>query len=106
MTSRNALAMATRMGLGALSPDTKRLGLHLLAFTGVVGGGGVTGYIVAGTARGALTGSLVHVGLFGLAGAAIGGAGQLTTTERIVYGLLGVGASVGVGYLWMTRRRT
>jgi hypothetical protein len=98
------LKMATRSALGSLSPDTQRLGLHALAFTGVIAGGGATGYIAAGTGRGALTGALVHVGLFGLVGAVLGSDGRLTMAERVVYGSVGLGGVVGAGYLWMTRR--
>lgn len=101
----NAALAAARVagaGLSAVSPETKRLGLHALAIGVVAGGGAATGYIIGGSARGALTGSLVHVGFFGLAGAILGS--PLTTTERIVYGVLGLSASVGVGYLWMQRR--
>jgi hypothetical protein len=97
------LAALAAAGLGTVSPETKRIGLHALG-VGVVGAGGAaTGYIVAGTWRGALTGSLVHLGLYGLGGAVLGD-GRLTSTERIVYGVMGLGASVGVGYLWMKRR--
>lgn len=97
------LAALAAVGLGTVSPETKRMGLHALGF-GVVGAGGAaTGYLVAGTARGALTGSLVHLGLYGIGGAVLGD-GRLTNTERIVYGCLGLGAAVGVGYLWMKRR--
>lgn len=96
-------AISRVMGLGTMSPEVKRIGMHALALTVVAGGGAATGYIVGGTRRGAVTGSLVHLGLFGLAGAAMGG-GRLTTSERIGYGVLGLGATVGVGYLWMQRR--
>ena len=105
MSSSPNVAMVAglaRAGLGTVSPETKRLGMHALALGIVAAGGGATGYIIAGTLRGALTGSLIHVGLFGLAGALLGA--PLTTTERVVYGGMGLGASVGVGYLWMQRR--
>lgn len=99
------LAAIARAGLGTVSPETKRIGLHALAL-GVVGSGGAaTGYIIGGTGRAAFTGSLIHLGLYGLGGAVLG-AGRLTNTERIVYGFIGLGSSVGVGYLWMTRRTT
>jgi uncharacterized membrane protein YuzA (DUF378 family) len=102
--SSAGLKMAARSALGAISPDTQRIGLHALAFTGVIAGGAATGYIAAGDTRGALTGALVHVGLFGVVGAILGSDGRLTMPERIVYGSIGLGGAIGAGYLWMSRR--
>lgn len=95
-----ALAAASRAALGfaGMSPAAKRFALHGIGFGGVAVGGAVTGYLAAGTPKGAIIGSLVHVGLFGLAGAFFA-TGRLNNTERIVYGLLGLSAAVGAGYL-------
>jgi len=99
------LGAVAKYGLGTVSPETKRVGMHALGFSVVAGGGAATGWIIAGTWRAAMTGSLIHLGLYGLGGAVLG-AGRLSNTERIVYGLVGLGAGVGVGYLWMKRQTT
>lgn len=103
---RSALAAASRAAVqvAGWSPQTKRLALHGVGFGGVAAGGAVTGYLASGTMKGAAIGSLVHVALFGLAGA-IFGVGRLTGAERGVYGVLGLGAAGGAGYLFYTRRR-
>lgn len=90
-------------GLGA-SVDARRLGLHALAIGLVSAGGAATGWLAAGTAKGAIIGAGAHLGLYGLAGAMFG-AGRLGTAERVVYGLLGLGSVGLVAYLHFGGRR-
>ena len=96
---------AVTKGLGALTPSTRRLGVHGIAFGGVLLGGAATGYLAAGSKRGAAIGALVHLGLFGLVGAFFGGNRGLTNTERLTYGVLGLGSAVGAGYLFYWARK-
>jgi len=102
-TATRTRSLAARQGLGAMSPTTRRMGLHGLGYVGVILGGSVTGYLASGSKRGAFTGALVHVAFYGLTGATLGG-GRLTTMERVSYGGLGLVAAASAGYLWMNRR--
>lgn len=92
-------------GLGALAPSTKRLGVHGIAFGGVLLGGAATGYLAAGSKRGAAIGALVHLALFGVVGGVFGANRGLTNTERLTYGVLGLGSAVSAGYLFYWTRR-
>ena len=90
-------------GLGAAMTWPKPV-KHGIAFAAVGAGGALTGYLAAGSAKGALIGALVHAGLFGLVGAVFA-AQRLETAERVAYGAVGLGAIVGAGYLFYVGRR-
>lgn len=84
----------------------RRLSMHGFALGGVVLGGAATGYLASGSRRGAAIGAMVHVALFGTVGALFGSSGRLSAGERVFYGILGLGAGSGAGYLfWAHRRR-
>lgn len=100
MTS--SLAALGARSLGALSGQ--RWGLHALALGLVGAGGAATGWLAAGSWRGAATGAAVHLGLYGLAGAFFG-AGRLQTAERVAFGILGLGMAASVAYLHFGRSR-
>lgn len=80
------------------NPELLPVTTQVLAFSGAVGVGGLTGFLAARSLKGATVGAGVNVALLGLYGAVMG-EGRLSTTSRIVYAALGVGAAVGAGYL-------
>jgi len=101
------LARAGGRALGAVgdvSPTVRRVGMQAGAVGLVAAGGAVTGWLAAGSKRGAAIGACAHVGLFALTGAFFG-EGRLTTGERVFSGLLGLGGVAGAAYLHFGRSR-
>jgi hypothetical protein len=96
------LAEATTLSQAG-SPQTQRVIRQGLGLGAVMAGGALTGYLAAGTRRGAVVGSLAHLGLFGL-GNALGGGGRLTTAERWFFAIAGLGGGAAAGYLFWVRR--
>lgn len=98
MSSLRHIGKLAGRGLG-VATQWPRPVKHGLAFAAVGAGGAMTGYLAAGSAKGAFVGALVHAGLFGLVGAVFGD-GRLVSAERVTYGVVGLGAVVGAGYLF------
>ena len=87
------------------SPTVRRIGMHLAGFGMVALGGALTGWLASqGTTRGAIIGTVSHIGLYALTGALFGRA-RLTGTERGLYTVVGLGGVGLVGYLFYRRKR-
>ena len=92
-----------QMPVPATAGTIPGLGTHLIAVGGSASMGALVGYAASRDARGAIIGTGVNLGLLGLVTAAFGGE-RLPVWLRVVYGVVGVGATVGAGYLSWTRR--
>lgn len=84
---------------GALAP----LGTHALAIGATGLTGAAVGYLAAGDVQGAAIGAGAQLTLLGLAGAVFGGE-RMPVWLRIAYGVVGLGAAAGAGYLVWQRR--
>jgi|694.fasta_scaffold17096_6 hypothetical protein len=93
-------AQSPQEGFGTIPSVLTHAGVTL----GSAAVGGAIGGLAAGSWRGAGIGALANLSILGLS-AAVLGSGRLSTTGRILYAVLALGAGAGAGYLVWRRMR-